>query len=125
MRKELDERLAAAGFDLEWADIVRDLDRLEEVTVEQQANRFVLRTDAPGCAASVFKVVAIALPPLLRHLPAATSSPAANVSPKKTPRTPAAWCHAHPNFLNSRFRSASWRFEVFNFSMMGYDLIGA
>jgi hypothetical protein len=35
MRKELDELLAAAGLDLEWADIVRDLDRVEEVTVDQ------------------------------------------------------------------------------------------
>ena len=83
LRKELEERLAAAGLDLEWADIVRALDRLEEVTVEQQANRFVLRTDASGCVASVFKAVAIALPPLVRHPPAATSPPAANVSPKK------------------------------------------
>jgi hypothetical protein len=35
LRKELDERLATAGLDLEWADAVRDLDRIEEVTVDQ------------------------------------------------------------------------------------------
>jgi hypothetical protein len=83
LRKELDERLAATGLDPEWADIARDLDRVEEVTVDQQAKRFVLRTDAPGCAASVFKAVGVALPPLVRHLPAATPPPAPDALPKK------------------------------------------
>ena len=85
LRKELDERLAAAGFDPEWADVVRDLDRLEEVSVEQEAKRFVLRTDAPGCAASLFKAVGIALPPLVRNLPAATRPPVA-APPKRRGR---------------------------------------
>jgi hypothetical protein len=83
LRKELDERLAATGLDPEWADIARDLDRVEEVTVDQQAKRFVLRTDAPGCAASVFKAVGVALPPLVRHLPAAIPPPAPDALPKK------------------------------------------
>jgi hypothetical protein len=71
LRKELDERLDAAGADLEWADIVRDLDRVEEVTVDQGTKRFVLRTQAPGCAGVVCKAVGVALPPLVRQLPAA------------------------------------------------------
>ena len=49
LRKELDERLDAAGAETEWADIVRDLDRVEEVTVDQGTKRFVLRVQAPGC----------------------------------------------------------------------------
>jgi len=56
---------------------------VEEVTADQQAKRFVLRTDAPGCAASVFKAVGVALPPLVRHLPAATPPPAPDARPKK------------------------------------------
>jgi Transposase DDE domain len=76
LRKELDERLAAAGLDLEWADIVRDLDRVEEVTVDQDNKRFVLRTEAPGCAGAVCKAVGVALPPLVQQLPAATPPPA-------------------------------------------------
>ena len=75
MRKELDKRLAAAGLDPEWGDVVRDLDRVEEVTVDQDAKRFVLRTDAVGCAAGVFKAVGVALPPLVRQLPATTPPP--------------------------------------------------
>jgi Transposase DDE domain len=75
LRKELDERLAAADLDPEWDDIVRDLDRVAEVTVDQEAKRLLLRTDTPGCAASVFKAVGVALPPLVRHAPAPTPPP--------------------------------------------------
>ena len=83
LRKELDERLAAAGLDPEWGDVVRDLDRVEEVTVDQQAKRLLLRTDAPGCAASVFGAVGVALPPLVRHAPAATPPPEPAAPPAK------------------------------------------
>jgi hypothetical protein len=83
LRKELDQRLAAAGVSAEWADIVRDLDRVEQITVEQRGKRFVLRPQAPGCAGSVFQAVGVALPPLVRQLPPATPPP----SP--TPRLPA------------------------------------
>ena len=69
LRKELDERLAAAGADPEWGDIVRDLDRLEEVAVEQAGKRFLLRTGTVGCAGTVLKAVGIAPPPLVRQLP--------------------------------------------------------
>src|SRR5580704_15217238 len=83
LRKELDERLAAAGFDPEWGDVVRDLDRVEEVTVDQQAKRFLLRSDAPGCAASVFGAVGVALPPLVRQFPAAQAPPEPAAAPAK------------------------------------------
>ena len=79
LRKELDERLDAAGADLEWADIVRDLDRVEEVTVDQGTKRFVLRTQAPDCAGVVCKAVGVALPPLVRQLP--TAQPPPNPAP--------------------------------------------
>src|SRR4051794_21862968 len=62
LRKELDERLAAANMNAEWGDVVRDLDRVEQVTVEQGGKRFVLRPQAPGCAGGVFKAVGVALP---------------------------------------------------------------
>jgi hypothetical protein len=69
LRKELDERLAAAGAGPEWGDIVRDLDRLEEVAVEQAGKRFLLRTGTVGCAGTVLKAVGIAPPPLVRQRP--------------------------------------------------------
>lgn len=75
LRKELDERLDTAGAELEWGDIVRDLDRVEEVTVDQGTKRFVLRTQAPGCAGVICKAVGVALPPLVRQAPAAQPPP--------------------------------------------------
>jgi len=75
LRKELDERLAAAAVDTEWGDVVRDLDRLEEVTVDQGAKRFILRAHAPGSAGAVCKAVGVALPPLVRQQPTAKPPP--------------------------------------------------
>ena len=75
LRKELDERLAAAGHDTEWGDVLHDLDRVEEVTVEQNNKRFILRAQAPGCAGIVCKAAGVALPPLVQQLPAATLPP--------------------------------------------------
>jgi hypothetical protein len=75
LRKDLDERLTSAGV-AEWDDIVRDLDRVEQITVEQGTKRFMLRPEAPGCAAGVFKAVGVALPPLVSQLPLAKPPPA-------------------------------------------------
>lgn len=86
LRKELDERLDAAGAELEWADIRRDLNRVEEVTVDQRTKRFVLRTQAPGCAGVVCKAVGVALPPLVRQLPADQPSPPAPPPRRGRPR---------------------------------------
>lgn len=90
LRKELDERLAAVDVSVEWADIVRDLDRVEQITVNQHAKRFVLRPQAPGCAGSVFQAAGVALPPLVRQLPPATppptSPPAVSPSRRGRPR---------------------------------------
>ena len=85
LRKELDERLTAAGVSTEWGDIIRDLDRVEELTVEQGTKRFVLRAQAPGCAGAVFKALGVALPPLVRQLPTGTPPPAP-VAPVPPPR---------------------------------------
>ena len=48
LRKELQDRLQAAELDVEWQDVIADLDRVVETTVEQQGRRFVLRNQAPG-----------------------------------------------------------------------------
>ena len=66
LQKALRDRLAAAGLDFEWADVLRDLDRLQEVEVEQDGKRFVLRTPTTGSAGKLFQTLRIALPPNLR-----------------------------------------------------------
>jgi len=84
LRKELDERLTMAGVNAEWNDIVRDLDRVEQVTIEQGPKRFLLRPQAPGCAGTVFKAVGVALPPLVQQIPTGTPPPAE--APASLPR---------------------------------------
>ena len=44
---EDDERLTMAGANAEWNDIVRDLDRVEQVTIEQGPKRFCAATTGP------------------------------------------------------------------------------
>ena len=57
----------------------RDYDQLEEVTVDQQQKQFVLRTDAPGRAGTVFKAVGVALP--AARPPPAGGNPTARPDP--------------------------------------------
>jgi hypothetical protein len=94
LRKELYERLTAAGVEAEWGGIVRDLDRVEELTVEQGPKHFVLRAHAPGCAGVVFKAVGVGLPPMMRQVPTGTPppTPAAPSSPPRRRGPP--WCGA-------------------------------
>src|SRR5512134_2143219 len=99
LRKELQDRLQAAELDLEWQDVIADLDRVVETTVEQHGRRFVLRNQAPGCAGAVFQAVGVALPPLFRRLdpenPAAPTGPPSpkprkrRLTPRKRNATPA------------------------------------
>jgi transposase len=66
LRKELQDRLAAQGFEVEWADVIRELTALEEVRVEQEGKAFVLRTEARGACSAAFRAAGVALPPTVR-----------------------------------------------------------
>jgi hypothetical protein len=66
LKKELADRCAARGFQPEWDEVRRDLDRLQEVEVEQDGKRFVLRTPVTGCAGKLFQTLGVALPPNIR-----------------------------------------------------------
>lgn len=68
LRTALEDRLADRGYgDLEWAQILRDLDRIEEVEIDKDGKRFVLRTETRGTAGKVFQAVGVALPPTVRR----------------------------------------------------------
>ncbi len=69
LRKALEDRLAARGLKFEWADVLRDLERLQEIEVEQDDKRFILRTPTTGVAGKLFNAVGVALPPNIRELP--------------------------------------------------------
>jgi hypothetical protein len=68
LRKELEDRLEAKGHDLEWADVLRDLDALQEVEVEQGERRFAIRTEARGGCGKVFQAAGVAMPPTVRQI---------------------------------------------------------
>jgi transposase len=68
LMKELQNRVAQKGHDLEWADVIRDLERLEEVEIEQDGKRFLLRTEATGTCGKVFQAAGVALPPTVRQV---------------------------------------------------------
>ena len=69
LRKELQQRLERAGRHIEWDDLIRDLDRLEEIEIEAEGRRFVLRTQTAGVSGVVCQAAGVALPPTVRRLP--------------------------------------------------------
>jgi hypothetical protein len=68
LQKELADRGAKIGLQLEWDDVRRDLDRLQHATIKQEGKSWELRTEATGAAAGVFKALRLALPPRVRPL---------------------------------------------------------
>src|SRR3954467_1917933 len=71
LRKELDERCRNAGFRPEWGDVMRDLDRLQEMTISQDGRQMTLRTPTTGTIGPLFKAARMALPPNVRDASAA------------------------------------------------------
>src|SRR5229473_2370791 len=63
LAKELEDRLHRHNIAAEWDDILRDLDRLQEIELEQDGKRF--------------QAVGVALPPNLQELALPTPQPAA------------------------------------------------
>jgi transposase len=68
LRKALMDRLAAKGHALEWQNIIRELDGLEEIHVVQENKEFLLRSQLGGVGGKVFQAVGVALPPTIRAL---------------------------------------------------------
>ena len=66
LRVELDERLAHRDWKLEWADIVHDLDHLQEIALNVGGKAYTLRTEAKGAVGKVFQACGVALPPTVR-----------------------------------------------------------
>lgn len=62
-------RLAQRGDVLEWADIVRDLNGLEEIQVDQDHKRFLLRSQTTAVCSKVFQATGVVIPPTIRPAP--------------------------------------------------------
>lgn len=68
LRHELENRLAARGWKLEWADIVRDLASLRETEVSIEGRRFILRKPLAGSAGKVLQAIGVRIPPASREV---------------------------------------------------------
>ena len=64
--KELEARLAARGWQVEWERLRDDLDALEEVTVRTRGRTFVIRSDLQGDAGKAIQAVGVALGSVVR-----------------------------------------------------------
>jgi hypothetical protein len=67
LQKELDSLCQAKGIVVEWADLIRDLDRLQEATIEKDGKRITTRTQVAGQVGLVFQATGVALPPHQRE----------------------------------------------------------
>jgi len=67
LRYELQARLKAKGRVFEWADVIRDLEKVQQVEVEHQGQRFWLRSQLSGTAGRVFQAAAVAAPPTVQQ----------------------------------------------------------
>jgi transposase len=63
LRKELQDRLERKEWKLEWADVVRDLDNLNEMNIAINDKSFVFRGQTSGVTGKVFQACGVALPP--------------------------------------------------------------
>ena len=64
--KELEARLAARGWQVEWERLRDDLDALEEITVRTRGRTFVIRSDLQGDAGKAIQAVGVALGSVVR-----------------------------------------------------------
>ena len=67
LQKELTDQCQRHGLTIEWADLLRDLDRLQEATIEKDGKQITTRTAVAGQVGGVFQAAGIALPPNLHE----------------------------------------------------------
>jgi len=67
LRQELQARVQARGHEYEWADILRDLQRVQSIEVEQGGRHYLLRSELQGTAGHVFQAAGVAVPPTVQE----------------------------------------------------------
>jgi hypothetical protein len=65
--KELQSQLGARGLKLEWKDVLRDLDKLQEIEVDFGTQSFFLRTELRGNCVDIFRAVGVRIPSAVRQ----------------------------------------------------------
>lgn len=64
--KEMQERLERKGWQVEWADLINDLERVKEVSIMTGNKEVTLRTELKGDAGKAFQAAGVAVPPSVR-----------------------------------------------------------
>jgi len=67
LRKELQQRLEAAGNHFEWSEIKQDLKSLQEIEIEDNGKALTVRSECKGVCGKVFQSVGVAMPPTIRE----------------------------------------------------------
>jgi len=75
LRKNLQDRIDAKGWQIEWADLIRDVDAIEEITITHDKKQFIIRNEVSGIAGKAFQAVGVALPPVLREVEKCGTTP--------------------------------------------------
>lgn len=68
LRKDLDRCLAENKHQFEWNDIKQDLRALKRVEIEEDGQRFAIRSECKGTCGKIFQSVGVALPPTIKSL---------------------------------------------------------
>jgi transposase len=66
LRQELERRLEPQEETVEWADIIRDLDHLQDTTITVRDKDYVVRSQIKGTLATVFQAAGVAIPQAVR-----------------------------------------------------------
>ena len=82
MQKHLDDLSREAGVTPEWKELLRDLDRLQQVRIAHRGADWLVRTDASPNVAALFRTAHVALPPRARQTAPPKAAPRSK-SPNK------------------------------------------
>ena len=68
LRYELQSQLRTRGQELEWSDVLADLEAVQHTEVSHGEKRFLLRTELQGAAGHIFQAARVAVPPTLQQV---------------------------------------------------------
>jgi transposase len=84
MQKHLDDLSREAGVTPEWKELLRDLDRLQQVRIRHRGGDWQVRTDAAPAVTQIFKTARVGMPPRARQ--AKPPPPPPGFAPKRRGR---------------------------------------
>jgi len=64
--KELQGRMEQRGWQVEWADLMNDLDELKEIRIQTGNKEVLLRSELKGSAGKAFQATGVAVSPIVR-----------------------------------------------------------